>query len=151
MTGRQVNDGRYLTAMSAEAAMTLRWTGDVKIGGYRLPVVLVRLFAALVVLLIVWIMAQVSAFSLSALPPEVAYLNLAVYGLVGLGLLGLVTTDPMRAGLGILLALTGFELVYSAVDQSTGMLSLLAALNLTLALVISYLTQAYRTRLLLAD
>jgi hypothetical protein len=37
---------------------------------------------------------------------------------------------------------TGFELFYSALEQSLAMLALLAVANLAIALVISYLVQA---------
>jgi hypothetical protein len=71
------------------------------------------------------------------------YLNLAVYALVALGLLGLsLTTEPLQAGMGALMFLTGFELFYSALDQSGTMLAALAAVNLVVAIAIAYLIQA---------
>jgi hypothetical protein len=44
--------------------------------------------------------------------------------------------------MGALMFLTGFELFYSALDQSGTMLAALAAVNLVVAIAIAYLIQA---------
>ena len=68
--------------------------------------------------------------------------SLAILALAGLGMLALaVTSEPLKAGMGVLMFLTGFELFYSALDQSATMLIVLAAVNLVLALVVAYLVQ----------
>ena len=47
--------------------------------------------------------------------------------------------------MGLFMALTGFELFYSHLDQTVLVLALLALVNLSLALGVSYLTQARYT------
>jgi hypothetical protein len=44
--------------------------------------------------------------------------------------------------MGLLTLLSGFELFYSALEQSVAMLAALAALNLTIAVVVGFLMQA---------
>jgi hypothetical protein len=60
--------------------------------------------------------------------------------LVGIGLLQLsLTSHPMRVVIGLLTALSGFEIIYAAVETSTLVAGLLAGVNLGLALVCAYL------------
>lgn len=98
---------------------------------------LFRLFAAGIVLLIV-----------SAITPSVdtimADAGYAVTGgsllLVGMGLLHLgITASTLRVVTGLLTVLSGFEILYSAVEGSILVAALLATINLGLALVGSYL------------
>jgi hypothetical protein len=98
---------------------------------------LFRLFAALMVLLIV-----------SAVTPKVdtvmADAGYAVTGgsllLIGLGLLQLgITSHILRVATGLLTVLSGFEILYSTVEGSILVAALLAVINLGLALVGGYL------------
>ena len=104
---------------------------------------LFRLFAAGIVLLIV-----------SAITPSVdtimADAGYAVTGgsllLVGMGLLHLgITASTLRVVTGLLTVLSGFEILYSAVEGSILVAALLATINLGLALVGSYLLIAQNT------
>jgi hypothetical protein len=144
MTARQVDYGRLPVDVTAEEAVGLGLERRVRVGPYMLPTSLpFRFFAAIMIVLAAWVLAQQPAFQLPALSDSLAYLNWAVYGLAGLGLLGMgLTADPWRAGLGMLLFLTGFELFYSALEQSVAMLALLAVVTLLITLFIAYLTQA---------
>jgi hypothetical protein len=98
---------------------------------------LFRLFAAAVVLLIV-----------SATTPGVdtimADAGFAVTGgsllLIGMGLLHLgITSSILRVVIGLMTVLSGFEILYSAVEGSILVAALLAVINLGLALVGAYL------------
>lgn len=98
---------------------------------------LFRLFAAGVILLIV-----------TAATPEVdtimADAGFAVTGgallLIGLGLLHLgITSYILRVVIGLMTVLSGFEILYAAVEGSVLVAALLAIINLGLALVGSYL------------
>ncbi len=82
--------------------------------------------------------------TLLALVPEgKAYLEAAVFGLAGLGLVGVVASpEPLPAGVGLLLFLFAFALFYSMVDPSIIMVIALILLQLTVALVAAYLAQA---------
>ena len=62
-------------------------------------------------------------------------LVLMAIGLLKLGL----AQQPLRVILALLLVLSGFEIIYAAVEQSTLMAGLLALVNLALALVGAYL------------
>lgn len=63
--------------------------------------------------------------------------------LIALGLLHLgISEDPFRVGLGLLTALAGFELGYSALEPSLAVGALLASVHLGLALVVSYVLAA---------
>lgn len=60
--------------------------------------------------------------------------------LIGMGLLHLgITSYPLRVILGLMTVLSGFEILYSAVEGSVLVAGLLAVINLGLALVGSYL------------
>ena len=143
MTARQVDDkvgknGR----LPAETA-----------GAHALSAsILFRFSAAMLLLAAVWTLARRPGLLLPALPAEFDYLNLAVYELIGMGLLGVsLTADPLRAGTGIFMLMTGFELYYSVLEQSVAMLVMLAVVNMVLALVISFLVQARYAQLALAE
>jgi len=83
-----------------------------------------------------------------------AMINLPIrwgsFFLVGIGLLQLsLTSHPMRVVIGLLTALSGFEIIYAAVETSTLVSGLLAGVNIGLALVCAYLLiapsmEAYR-------
>ncbi len=63
--------------------------------------------------------------------------------LMGMGLLHLgLTTQPLRVALGLLTVLTGFEILYAAVESSTLVAGLLASVNLFIALACAYLLTA---------
>lgn len=60
--------------------------------------------------------------------------------LIGMGMLHLGLTDqPMRVTIGLMTVLAGFEILYTAVENSVLVAALLAVINLGLALVGSYL------------
>jgi hypothetical protein len=60
--------------------------------------------------------------------------------LIGFGLLQLsLTSHPLRVIIGLLTSLSGFEIIYAAVETSTLVTGLLAGVNLGLALVGAYL------------
>lgn len=63
--------------------------------------------------------------------------------LIGMGLLHLSVTDSiLQVTVGLMTVLSGFEILYSAVESSTLVAALLAAINLGLALAGSYLMVA---------
>lgn len=141
-TARQAGLGRRPGGEAPAEKWRRREVKQWRVGPVRLPVaILARLTLALLLALAVWTLAQRPEYRLPIVPPHV---NLAIYALVSLGLLGLSqTADPFRAGLGLLMALGGVELLYSALEQSVAMLALLAAADLLVALVVAYLTQVH--------
>nr|MBP6016174.1 hypothetical protein [Promineifilum sp.] len=104
---------------------------------------LLRLGLATAVLVAVLWLTRAPGLFTSAIPIEPAYLEPAIIGLVALGLVGLVTSaEPLPAGIGLLLFLSGFGLFYGFLDQSLAMTVALVAAQLVVALAIAYLAQA---------
>jgi hypothetical protein len=67
-------------------------------------------------------------------------INSASYLLMALGLLNLgLTEEPLGAGLGLLTLLLGFETFYAAVEPSLAVVALMAAVEVGVALAVSYL------------
>jgi hypothetical protein len=63
--------------------------------------------------------------------------------LIGMGLLKLgFTVQPLQATLGILTALSGFEILYATIERSALLAGLLAGITLGLALAGAYLMMA---------
>jgi hypothetical protein len=101
---------------------------------------LFRLFAAAVVVLIIRVVTPI-VDTIMADP------GFAVTGgsllLIGLGLLHLgITGGVLRVTMGLMTVLSGFEIIYSAVERSVLVAALLAVINLGLALVGAYLLVA---------
>jgi hypothetical protein len=60
--------------------------------------------------------------------------------LIGIGLLQLsLSSNPLRVIIGLLTALSGFEILYAVIESSILVMGLLAGVNLGLALVGAYL------------
>ena len=140
VSARQVNWGQLPRDVTPEEAVQLQQDRLIRFGPYMLPTdTPFRIFLALLIVLFVWALALRPDYHLPAVPD---HFNLAVYALGGLGLVTLsLTTEPLKVGLGLLTFLLGFDLLYSALDQSAGMMALLAAAYLALTLVVSYLIQ----------
>jgi hypothetical protein len=144
VTGRQVNWGRPPRGLTPEEINRLGSAGQTRTLG-RLTIAnraLVRLALAVGALAAAWWLARSGA-----LPPGISegepYLRMAVLGLAGLGLVGLVTSaEPLPGGVGLLIFLEGFALYYSMVDPSLTMVVALVILQLVVALTASYLAQA---------
>ena len=110
---------------------------DLELTGFWPRGRLFRLFAAGMVLLIV-------SSSTPAVDTIMADAGYAVTGgsllLIGMGLLHLgITSYILRVIIGLITVLSGFEILYSAVEGSILVAALLAAINLGLALVGAYL------------
>lgn len=143
ITGRQVNWGRLPVDVTAAEAAQWQPKRHIQIGRYPVPLWLARVVLALLTLLMVWWLSRRPSFYLPVLPDTLAHINLAVYALLGFGLLQMTFSDrPLAAGMGAFMFLTGFELFYSNLDQSVAALMILAAVNLAVALAVSYLAQA---------
>jgi hypothetical protein len=115
------------TRIEARAAAQYTQTGDNRLFRF--------LASSLVVLVVFSISPQVSEWV-----PDVALAQ--VWGamlLIGMGLLHLgLTTRPFRVVLALLTVLSGFEVLYAAVESSTLVAGMLAGINLALALVGAY-------------
>jgi hypothetical protein len=92
------------------------------------------------VALLVWILAfTVTPVIIAMVPLPPALVNGAIL-LIGTGLVHLgMTTRPLRVLTGLLTTLSGFELLYAAVENSVLVAGLLAVVTLGLALVGAYL------------
>jgi hypothetical protein len=96
-----------------------------------------RILSAGLIILVVYFLSPNIAFWLPGVELSQVY---GGFGLIGLGLLQVgMTARPLRVVIGLLTILAGFEILYAAVELSVLVAGLLAAVNLTLALVGSYL------------
>jgi hypothetical protein len=141
ITARQVNLGRLPVDVTAEEALQLRRERLVRLGPYMLPTdTPFRVLLALMLALVVWTFSQRATFHL---PGAAEHANLAIYALMAMGLATLsLTSEPMKAGIGVLTFLTGFQLFFVGLEQSIALLALLAIANVIIVLVIAYLIQA---------
>jgi hypothetical protein len=147
ITAGQVNWGRLPVDVLPEEAEQIKAEQRVKIGPLMVSVPgLLRLVATAVMFLVVWALVDrvdgLPMLAGTAVPATALYFELAVVGLMAFGLLAIaISLEPLRIGLGILMFLSGFELYFSALEQSAMILAVLAALNLLIAVIISYLVQ----------
>ncbi len=144
VTAWQVNWGRRPSGLAAEEAARLGLADSRQLGRFTVTRRgLLRLGLATAVLVAVLWLTRAPGLFTSAIPIEPAYLEPAIIGLVALGLVGLVTSaEPLPAGIGLLLFLSGFGLFYGFLDQSLAMTVALVAAQLVVALAIAYLAQA---------
>lgn len=143
ITARQVHWGGVPDDLTPEEAAQYHHIEFVQLGPARVPKSFpIRTILVAVVLLIIFWWSQRPIEGIPVLADAPDYLILAINTLVGMGLLGLAsTTEPLKAGMGLLMFLAGFELFYAGLEQAPLTFVLLAAVNLVIALVISYLTQ----------
>jgi len=94
-----------------------------------------RLLAVVLAFLVTIVLNQ--AQPPPAIPPDV---GLGSYWLMVVGVLVLILTEaPLKAGPGLLTALTGFDLIYTPLERSLVMVLLLAVIDLLLTLAVTYL------------
>lgn len=149
VTAWQVNWGRPPAGLTPEEAAGLGLGRRRAFGRVSLPErALLRLALAVIALVAVWLVAGSSGAAapgwLAAIVPAgQSYLLLASAGLIALGLIGLVTTaEALPGGIGLLVFLTGFALLYGFLDQSLAMTVAIVVVQLVVALVVAYLAQA---------
>ncbi len=98
---------------------------------------LFRLFAAAIILVIVWVVTP----TVDTIMADAGFaITAGALILIGMGLLHLgITSYILRVVIGLMTVLSGFEILYSAVEGSILVAALLATINLGLALVGAYL------------
>ena len=144
ITGAQIHWGRPAAGLDDADRARLGWPRARRAG----PLVftdraLLRLALALLVLAGALWLARTPGTLLAFVPEDRGYLEAAIFGLAGLGLVGLATaTEPLPSGVGLLLFLLAFALYYGLVDPSIIMVVALVVLQLVVALVAAYLAQA---------
>lgn len=150
LTARQVDWGRLPIDVTDDEATILQQERQIRFGPYMLPTdTPFRLFSSLMIVLVMWTFAQQSIYHLPAVPH---HFNFAIFALFGLGLIMLgLNTEPLRSGLGLIMLMSGFELLYSALEQSVAMLIFLAIINLTIAIVVAYLSHSRHAIQMLVD
>lgn len=136
LSGRQVNYGRHAAGPAAETpAGSSRWAALRRLEFQtNLPF---RSMALLLGTVTTWYLVTGAGYAVPDLPVA---LNLAGMLLIVLGLLGLgLTQEPVNAGIGLLMFLNGFEVLYAPVERSLTVAALLAAINFGVALAVSHL------------
>lgn len=97
----------------------------------------------LLVAVLVWVLVLTATPIVTEFVPLPFPLITGAFLLIGMGLIHLgMTTRPLRVLLGLLTTLSGFELLYAAVENSVMVAGLLAVVTLGLALVGAYLLDA---------
>jgi len=99
-----------------------------------------RILAALIIALTITSIVLQSDTWLSMIDIHIRW---GSFVLIGFGLLQLsLTTHPLRITIGLLTALSGFEIIYAAIETSILVTGLLAGITLGLALVGAYMLVA---------
>lgn len=146
VTAAQVNWGRPPANLTSAERDLLNIGSTVSIGPLRpSPQQLIRLVLAFTVPIGLFIAARSGVLSDGFGLPETdspAYVQMVVMGLVSLGLIGIVTGNPLFSGVGLLIVLNGFDLFNSSTEQSIALVVALSAVNLLVALVVAYVAQA---------
>lgn len=145
ITAWQTNWGRPPLGLTSREATRLGLSRTRRLG--RLIITdrsLLRLALAIVAVLVALWLTRSPGLLQPVVPAELAYLEPAIIGLVGLGLVGLATSaDPLPGGVGLLIFLTGFSLFYSFLDQSLAMTVALVIAQFVVALAVAYLAQGH--------
>lgn len=119
--------------------------------GSRLPAIRGTLLADFTFRLLAALFVGLAVRSLSTrypLPEVPSDIGFACYWLASMGLLVLMITDePLKAGMGLLTLITGFELFYSALEHSLSVVGFLGIANFLIALAIAYVIAASRAEL----
>ena len=124
------------SALEQEAAENNRPPLRAILGGVSLADFTFRFLAALFVGLAVYNLS--TRYPLPEVPSDIGF---ACYWLASLGLLVLMLTEePVKAGMGLLTLITGFELFYAALERSLSVVGFLGIANFLIALAIAYIT-----------
>ena len=144
ITAWQTNWGRPLPGLTQQEATRLGLSRTRRLGRFTVADrSLLRLALAVAVVLAALWLARSPGLLQPVVPAELAYLESAIVGLVGLGLVGLATSaDPLPGGIGLLVFLTGFSLFHGFLDQSLAMTVALVVAQFVVALTVAYLAQA---------
>lgn len=87
-----------------------------------------------------------AAASAIAVPQVTSEVTLACFVLSGMGVLLLgLTEDPLRIGMGVLMFLSGFDLLYVALEPSLVVTGLMGSISFVIALGMAYLKTAQAT------
>ncbi len=144
ITAWQTNWGRPPPGLTQQEATRLGLSRTRRLGRFTVTDrSLLRLVLAVVVVLVALWPARSPGLLQPVVPAELAYLEPAIVGLIGLGLAGLATSaDPLSGGIGLLVFLTGFSLFHGFLDQSLAMTVALVVVQFVVALTMAYLAQA---------
>jgi len=144
ITAWQTNWGRPPSGLTQQEARRLGLSRTRRLGRFTVTDrSLLRLVLAVVVALIALWLARSPGLLQPVVPAELAYLEPAIVGMVGFGLVGLATSaDPLPGGIGLLIFLTGFSLFHGFLDQSLAMTVALVVAQFVVALTVAYLAQA---------
>jgi hypothetical protein len=140
ITARQVNWGRLPNEVTLEEESALVSSGRLRLTGYGLKLDFpFRFILGILIIVTIWTLVENQRFRLPVVPD---YFNIALFCLAALGLVTMsLTSEPLKAGMGLFTFLMGFELIFGAIEQSGTVIVLFAVAILLLSLAISYLAQ----------
>ena len=111
------------------------------------PGLALRTIAALLVAAVALSLALRNPIEITASHSTSRDLTIAMFVLIAQGLLNVVLNEnPLKAGLGLLTALAGFEAFYTVVEPTLLIIALLGLLNLVIALALALLITAWAVR-----
>ena len=107
------------------------------------PGLALRTIAALLVAAVALSLALRNPIEITTSQTSSRYMTIAMFMLVAQGLLKIALNEnPLKAGLGLLTALAGFEAFYAVVEPTLTVIALLGLLNLVIALALALLITA---------
>ena len=133
----------YLTARQTDRTRKARQETFLTVAGrFEVPVKLA--FRLLIALLAAITLLNVVNRGAINLPELVPHTTLAAVSLITMGLLTLGLTDePLKAGMGLLTLLSGFELYYHSLEQAVTVVGFVIGIDFMVALIASYLAIAH--------
>jgi hypothetical protein len=135
LTARRVRWGRQRSKDEASTLPTGWEVFPVGLPFRLLAVVLTGLVAS----------SLLNRYPLPEVPRDIGF---ACYWLALIGLLAMIlTAEPLKAGLGLLTFMVGFELFYAALESGLGVVGFLGIVDLLMALAIAYLASAREVEL----
>lgn len=127
LTARRVRWGRQRSKDEVSTLPTGWEVFPVGLPFRLLAVVLIGLVAS----------SLLNSYPLPEVPRDIGF---ACYWLALMGLLAMIlTAEPLKAGLGLLTFMAGFELFYAALESSLSVVGFLGIVNLFMALAMAYL------------
>lgn len=132
----------YITARQTDTRRAARNETVVTAGRVIVPISLA--FRLLIGLLAGIVILNLTDNGTLALPELAPHINLAAVGLMAMGLLAVGLTDePLKAGMGLLTTLAGFELFYHSLEQAITVIGFLIGIDFLVAIITAYLTIAH--------
>lgn len=150
MSIQAVNPDELPVIEDAAGGQTFTMPDHERQSWFAAPQLSTLIFRSLIVVFLTIVAIRVARFDATAsmlgLDASIMSISFVMIAL-GIAVVGL-TEAPFRAGLGMIMLLTGFDLVYATLQPSLAVVALLAVVNISVALGSGYLTLVRAERFL---